>query len=209
MKTEFLKELGLSDEQISSIMKENGKDISKEQAKAEKTNQELENIQSKLDEKEQLLNDANSQIEKFKGMDVESKDKAIQEWQEKYKLKEDEFKTKELEYQQKLEQQQYDFKLNEFVNGQKFTSEFAKKAYIAELKAQGFKLGEDGTLIGASEYTEKFKAANQGVFLVEETPKDPLPEIVKGTDPTAPKTKMSLMEMMKLKNENPNAQLPI
>ena len=85
-------------------MKENGKDISKEQAKAEKTNQELENIKSKLDEKEQLLNDANSQIEKFKGMDVESKDKAIQEWQEKYKIKEDEFKTKELEHQQKLEQ---------------------------------------------------------------------------------------------------------
>ena len=111
-------------------------------------------------------------------MDVEGTKKAADEWKIKYEQSVAEAKTKEEEFNKKLEEQQYDFKLNEYVNGQKFTSDFAKKAYLAELKAQGFKLDADGNFLGANEYTEKFKAANQGVFAVEEAPTNPTPEVV-------------------------------
>ena len=111
-------------------------------------------------------------------MDVEGIKKAADEFKAKYEQSAAEAKTKEEEFNKRLEEQQYDFKLNEYVNGQKFTSEFAKKAYLEELKAQGFKLDADGNFLGANEYTEKFKAANQGVFAVEEAPKDPTPEVI-------------------------------
>ena len=139
---------------------------------------------------------------------VESKDKAIKEWETKYSELEANAKAEREANEKKLQEQQYDFKLNEYVNGQKFTSDFAKKAYLAELKAQGFKLDADGNFLGANEYTEKFKAANQGVFAVEEAPKETTPEVVLKPTNTQPQgKKMGLMEMMKLKNSNPDAAI--
>lgn len=190
MKRDFLKglkievdgkEVTLTDAIIDSIISENGKDIEATKAKADKT-QEIENLKSQLSEKDKLIEEANVQIENFKGMDVEGTKKAADEWKTKFEQAAAEAKTKEEEFNKKLEEQQYDFKLNEYVNGQKFTSDFAKKAYLAELKAQEFKLDADGNFLGANEYTEKFKAANQGVFAVEEAQKDTTPEVIlKGT----------------------------
>ena len=210
MKREFLKNLGiegLTDEVIEKIMKENGADIEAAKAKADKT-QEIENLKSELKTTKETLEQANVQIKNFEGLDVESKDKAIKEWETKYSELEANAKAEREANEKKLQEQQYDFKLNEYVNGQKFTSDFAKKAYLAELKAQGFKLDADGNFLGANEYTEKFKAANQGVFVVEETPKDPTPEVVLKPTNTQPQgKKMGLMEMMKLKNSNPDAAI--
>ena len=181
MKKEELIALGVDEEVAKKIMAINGTDIENAKAKADKT-QEIENLKYQLSEKDKLIEEANVQIENFKSLDVEGTKKAADEWKTKYEQSAAEAKTKEEEFNKKLEEQQYDFKLNEYVNGQKFTSDFAKKAYLAELKAQGFKLDADGNFLGANEYTEKFKAANQGVFAVEEAPKDPTPEVVlKGT----------------------------
>ena len=189
MKREFLKNLGiegLTDEVIEKIMKENGADIEAAKAKADKS-QEIENLKSELKTTKETLEQANVQIKNFEGLDVESKDKAIKEWETKYSELEANAKAEREANEKKLQEQQYDFKLNEYVNGQKFTSEFAKKAYLAELKAQGFKLDADGNFLGANEYTEKFKAANQGVFAVEEAPTNPTPEVIlKGTNNPAP-----------------------
>lgn len=214
MKTEFLKSQGLTEEQITAIMAENGKDIAREQTKAtqatEKVSQELENLKSKLDEKDQLLADANSQIEKFKGMDIESKDKAIQEYQEKYKAKEEELKTKEAEYQKQLQQKDYEFKVNDIIGQHKFVDDFAKDAFKENLIKQQFKFGEDGTLQGANDYINKFKEDHKGIFVVEEAPKNepPLPTFTtQTTQTTQPKAKMGLLEAMKLKNANPNAEI--
>ena len=57
MKTEFLKELGLSDEQIKSIMAENGKDIAAEKKKTETVTSELEGIKSQLTEANNTITD--------------------------------------------------------------------------------------------------------------------------------------------------------
>ena len=47
MKTEFLKELGLTQEVIDKIMAENGKDIAAEQKKSEKITQERDSYKLK------------------------------------------------------------------------------------------------------------------------------------------------------------------
>ena len=203
MKREFLKSIeGLTDEAIDKIIAENGKDIEATKVKTgqatEKVTQELENLKSELESNKQTLEQANAQIEKFKGLDVEGVKAQAEEWKNKYSELENNAKAEREANEKQLADQQYDFKVNEYVSGQKFTSEFTKKAYMAELKAQGFKLDKDGSLLGANEYTEKFKTENQGVFMAEET-QAPLPQFTQQAQ-QPPKVEMSLMEKMRLAN---------
>lgn len=57
MKTEFLKELGLSDEQIKSVMAENGKDIEAEKDKTKTATTELDGIKTQLTEANKIIAD--------------------------------------------------------------------------------------------------------------------------------------------------------
>lgn len=175
MKREFLKGLGiegLTDEIIDKIMSENGKDISKEQQKAEKSSQELENLKSQLEEKDQLIKDANSQIENFKSLDVEGTKKAADEWKTKFEQTQADLKAKEEEYKNELQQKDYEFKIGDILNQHKFIDDFAKDAFKENLIKQQFKFGEDGTLQGANDYINKFKEDHKGIFVVEEAPKE-------------------------------------
>lgn len=202
MKREFLKSLGLEDEAIDKIMAENGKDLEKTKSATEKTNQELEKIKSELEAKEQLINDANAEIEKFKSMDIDGIKQSADEWKNKY-----EADTKTLKEQ--LAQNDYNFAVKEFVGQYKFTNDFVKDAFIENFKKQELKLNE-GKFLGADDYVKNFMEKNPGVFVVEAPPTETkAPTIVLPTDQTKPKAKMSLLEMMKLKNENPDAQISL
>lgn len=57
MKTEFLKELGLTEEQIKSIMAENGKDIEAEKEKVKNATTELEGTKTQLSEANKTITD--------------------------------------------------------------------------------------------------------------------------------------------------------
>lgn len=163
--------LGIDEEVAKKIMAINGTDIENAKQKTiEKYQPELENLKNELKTKDQIIADANAQIEKFNGLDVEGIKKETETWRTKYSEIEANAAAEKEAYEKKLQEQQYDFKLNEYANGKKFTNEFVKKAYIAELKNQGFKLGEDGTLLGAEDYTKSFMEKNPGVFVVEEAP---------------------------------------
>ena len=77
MKTEFLKEAGLTDEQISRVMAENGRDV--------------ETIKARLTAKEAELAAANASIgeltgklKAFDGVDVEGLKKSAADWQSRY-----------------------------------------------------------------------------------------------------------------------------
>jgi phage minor structural protein GP20 len=78
MKREFLKELGLTDEQIDKIMAENGKDIAREQEKTGEKDKEIELIGSQLKE-------ANKTIKSYKDMDIDGIKKSANEWETKAK----------------------------------------------------------------------------------------------------------------------------
>ena len=180
MKRDFIKGLnieGLTDEIIDKIMTENAKDIQREQLKAEKSTQEIENLKSQLSEKDKLIEEANVQIENFKGMDVEGIKKAADEYKAKYEQSAAEAKTKEAEYQQKLAEQAYDFKLNETVSNLKFPNELTKNAFVNELKAKKLPL-EGDKLLGFDDYIKEVGEKNPGLFVTEEAPTDPTPEVV-------------------------------
>lgn len=57
MKTEFLKGLGLTDDQIKSVMAENGKDVEAEKEKSKATTTELEGAKTQLAEANKTITD--------------------------------------------------------------------------------------------------------------------------------------------------------
>jgi hypothetical protein len=180
MKREFLKSLGiegLTDEAIDKIMAENGKDLEKSKQATEKVTQEKENLKEELKSKDELISNANAEIEKYKGMDIEGIKKSAEEWEGKYKT----FETKAVEdkkaFEKQLADKEYEFAVKEYIGQHKFTNDFVKDAFVESFKKQGFKI-EDGKFLGADDYIKTFGEKNPGVFLVEEPPRDPVPQIV-------------------------------
>jgi hypothetical protein len=152
MKTEFLKELGLTEEQISKIMAENGKDVEKvkTQAGAEKTR--ADGLQDQLDE-------ANKQIEGFKGLDVAGIKKAADDWKEKYDQA-----AKDADA--KINALKFDHALEGALSGAKAKN---AKAVKALLDMDGLKLnGEE--IVGLNEQLEKIKQDNDFLFEEEKAP---------------------------------------
>ena len=77
MTKEQLEKLGLNEEQIKEIFKLNG--IAVENAKGE-----LDTIKAENENLKQQLDNANTQIEEFKGMDIESIKAAADDYKTKY-----------------------------------------------------------------------------------------------------------------------------
>ena len=102
MKTEDLKAQGLTDEQISFVMSENGKDIGKIQKKLDDMTAERDKEKSRADTAEETLKG-------FDGVDVEKLNKSINEWKEKAE-------TAEREYQEKLAERDFNDALKEVIS---------------------------------------------------------------------------------------------
>lgn len=164
MKTEFLKNLGLEEDVIKSIMAENGKDIQREKAK-------LENLEIELQTNKGLLDDANAQINKFKEMDIDGIKKNASEWETKYNN--DITKLKE-----QMDAKDYEYNAKAYLDKYKFTSDLVKKAVVSEFKEKGFKY-DNGKFLGADEFMNELKESNPSAFVSEEKP---LPKIVKSTN---------------------------
>ena len=159
MKREFLKNLGLTDEQVNQIMTENGNDIEKYRKEVESKTKELETLNTKYESAQNSLNDANKQIKSYKDMDIEGIKNSAAEWEKKYK-------DETAELNNKLTQQERDFATNSYFAGMNFTSESAKRGIISQFKEQNFEL-KDGKFIGADEYINGLKESDAGAFVVE------------------------------------------
>lgn len=149
MKKEDLLAQGLTEEQVSYVMAENGKDINNVRAK-------LTAAETARDEYKEQLETANTTIQSYKDMDIEGIKQSASDWEKKYN---DDLKA----MQDKLEGQAYDFALKEYVSGYQFTSDLVKEAVIAQLKTQGFKLN-DGKFLGADDFMKQLKEANPSAF---------------------------------------------
>lgn len=90
MKTDFLKGLGLEQDQIDKIMAENGKDIAAEQAKTQKAEGERDNYKSQLDT-------ATSELDKFKDVKPEEMQATIDQLRKDLETKDKEYADKESE----------------------------------------------------------------------------------------------------------------
>lgn len=87
MKTEDLKAQGLTDEQISFVMSENGKDIGKIQKKLDDMTVERDKEKGRADTAEETLKG-------FDGVDVEKLNKDIADWKKKAEDAEKEYNQK-------------------------------------------------------------------------------------------------------------------
>lgn len=114
-------------------------------------------------------------------------------------------------WEAKNAQQAYEYAIRSKAGELKFTSAAAKKDFIREAIAQGFKMDGD-TLMGYTDFVAKYQENDPGAF-VKETPAadpkpaDPTPTIVLPGKSNPNPHKMSLAEAMKAKNENPNMEI--
>jgi hypothetical protein len=198
MKTEFLKSLNLSQEVIDKIMAENGKDIAVEQKKADKIIQERDSYKLKAENLEIQVNDANTEIQKFKDMDIDGIKKAADDWKETAeKAKADADKQ--------ISQMKFDYALSAALTGAKAKN---AKAVKALLDMDGLKFN-DGKIVGLDEQLAQIKTDNDYLFESDE----PAPEFVKGTNGGSGNvggkkpSEMTYTELCDYMAQNPGAEI--
>ena len=112
-----------------------------------------------------------------------------------------------------LSKQAYEFAVREYAGKQNFTSEAAKRDFISQMNGAGLKMDKNG-IMGADDFLKTYKEENGTAFVVETpgpTPAPapaPKPTFVNPTpgDPNN-SPKMTLTELMRAKNENPNLSI--
>lgn len=152
MKTEELKALGLNDEQVQKVFAMNGADI-------ERKNQTIATLTAERDTARTQLGEANKKLE---GYDPDWKTKS---------------ENAARQARQQVEALQSDFAAQSAVSGLKFSSESAKKAFLAELKAKKLTL-QEGKLLGFDDFLADYKKTDPGAFA------SGYPNVKDGGDPT-------------------------
>lgn len=153
MKTEELKEQGLTEEQIQFVMAENGKDIKKYKDLSETQKTQLEDVNNKL-------KDANKQIEDFKEMDIDSIKKTADDYKQKFEQAQKEADTK-------IKEMQYDSDLTEYMKTLKINDEVHAENLKKMIKEKNLPF-ENGKLIGGDDVVNMYKEKYPSVFKAEE-----------------------------------------
>lgn len=139
MKREDITALGISDEAaVNKIMELHGADIEKQKNTITTLTAERDGLKTQLGE-------ANG---KLSGYDPEWKNKADAAQQAA---------------DGKVAALQYEFAAGTAVNGMKFTSESAKKAFLGDLIAKKLPL-QDGKLLGYDDFAKSYKETDPGAF---------------------------------------------
>lgn len=151
-----------------------------------KTIKEVNNLQGKLENTEKERDTYKTKYDE----DIQQRDADIKDLQTKLKnagTDADKLKTLETDlstlqstyneakanYEKQLAQQAYEFAVKEKVSSLKFSSNSAKKAFIADAMKEEMKL-KDGELQGFDGFLESYKKNDAGAFLTDtpaETPK--------------------------------------
>lgn len=150
MKTEELKAQGLTEEQISFVMAENGKDLKKLQ-------KENDNLSADRDTWKEKAEAAETTLKGFEGVDLETMQKELSDW--KQKATEAEKKA-----QEQLYERDFSDALKTEFEGIKFSSEAAKRAIMAEVKEAGLKL-KDGKILGLNDLLSQMKEKDASAFV--------------------------------------------
>ncbi|WP_404988176.1 phage scaffolding protein [Clostridium culturomicium] len=149
MKTEFLKSLGLNEEQIKSIMAENGKDIEAEKEKAKAVSTELDSTKIQLAESNKTIAD----LKKNNG-DNEALQAKVKEY-------EDTIKNQKADYEAKVRNLTLDSAIEKAL-----TSSKAKHTDLLSGRIDRDKLviGEDGKVTGLDEQIKGLKESYKDLF---------------------------------------------
>lgn len=196
MKTEDLKAQGLTEEQISFVMAENGKDLKKLQ-------KENDILTADRDTWKEKAETAGETLKSFEGIDLAQVKTELAEWKKK---------AEEAEENARKQLYERDFAdaLKAELEGVKFSSEAAKKAVMADIKEAGLKL-KDGKILGLNDLINQMKEKDASAFVDEgqEQAEQNAARFTKPRGPQAPTPgkKYSMSELMKMKNENPGLDI--
>ena len=118
------------------------------------------------------------------------------------------YDTDSKNYKKQLQEQAYEFAVREFAGTKNFSSQAAKRDFIQSMIAKQLKM-ENNSILGADDFVEIYTQENADAFVVKNdnppaTPPTPPPTFVNPTGGTTP-PKPSLSELMRMKNENPDA----
>lgn len=143
MKTEELEKIGLDKDQIAAVMKINGKDI-------EDLKKDNRTLTTERDNFKKQYDIAKETLDGFEGKDFDAITKERDTWKKK---------AEDLEEEQKKATQAAELEnaINDHVSGLKFKDDYRKRAYIEDLKKEGYQ-AKDGKLIGASDFQKKYDA---------------------------------------------------
>jgi len=150
MKTEELKAQGLTEEQISFVMAENGKDLKKLQ-------KENDNLSADRDTWKEKAEAAETTLKGFEGVDLETMQREISDWKQKAT-------EAEKNAQAQLYERDFSDALKTEFEGIKFSSEAAKRAIMAEVKEAGLKL-KDGKILGLNDLLSQMKEKDASAFV--------------------------------------------
>lgn len=196
MNREELKALGLTDEQVDKVMEAHGKVVNSTKAKADK----VDSLESQIEDYKKQLEDRDTQLEELKKIDAEGLKAKIDELQRANE-------TTKTEYEEKLQQQAFEHKLESALSGAKVKN---TKALKALLDMDTIKLDGD-VLKGLDSQLESLKESDPYLFETEGNSNSP--QIVAGGNPNGggnitknPFTKehWNLTEQGKLFKENPD-----
>lgn len=158
MKRKFLEDLGLTKEQIDSVMAENGKDIEGEKEKSKATTVELEEIKNQLKE-------ANATITDLKKNNADN-----EVLQAKVKEYEDTIKTQKADYEAKVRNLTLDSAIEKALHnaGAKHIDLLSTKIDREKLKIE-----EGGKVTGLEEQIATYKEAYKDLFIPKIEGRDP------------------------------------
>lgn len=198
MKTEELKSQGLTEEQISFVVAENGKDLKKLQ-------KENDNLTSERDTWKEKAEAAETTLKGFEGVDLETMQKELSDWKQKAT-------EAEKNAQAQLYERDFADALKTEFEGIKFSSEAAKRAIMAEVKEADLKL-KDGKILGLNDLLSQMKEKDASAF-VDDAQQQAQKNMARFTAPAGKSGRagtltkadwkgMSLDDRIALKNSNP------
>lgn len=152
MKTEDLEKQGLTKDQIAFVMAENGKDLKKLQNENGALSADRDAWKGKAEQAEGTL-------KSFEGIDPAKIQSELAEWKKKAE-------EAEKNAQAQIYERDFSDALKSEMEGYKFTSSFAKKAIMEEIKAAGLKL-KNGKILGLSDLMEQIKKSDESAFVDE------------------------------------------
>lgn len=170
MKREFLEGLDLGEgvrlpkAAVDAIMDEHGRGI--EAIKNANTT-----LTTERDGLRTQLENANATIQSYKDMDIDGIKRSADEWERKYN-------TETQELKDALTEAEYGFAVEKAAAGMRFSSESARKQFVAELKAKKLSL-LDGKLLGMEDFTRNYRETDPDAFAPEDN--DKIPVAAKGT----------------------------
>lgn len=187
----------VTDEQKAAIVKavkENYKTISEFDKKVEK-------LETERDGYKEQFETATETLKGFDGIKPEE----LQAEVAKYKKAAEE---KEKDFKQELEKRDFSDALEKAIGDYKFSSEYAKKSVMEEIKGAGLKL-VDGKIIGLNDMMETIKGKDASAFVDEKQQKleQSRAKFTKPAGQSKDGTKISMSELMKMKNENPDMDI--